>query len=141
MILFLHKRFRLFLLLLASILLSSCATYYQQNEAFNKSFASGDMQTANKHLDANKKLKANRNRVLYLVNKGTLAWMQKDYTLANTYFNEADLFIEDQRKNWGSEALAIISNPSVKPYKPEDFENVLINYYKAIGYQIGRAHV
>ncbi len=94
---------------------------------------------ANKHLDANKKLQVNRNRVLYLVNKGTLAWMQQDYTLANTYFNEADLFIEDQRKNWGSEALAIVSNPSVKPYKPEDFENVLINYYKAIGYlQLGK---
>tara|TARA_R110001583_G_scaffold16041_5_gene65162 strand:- start:26173 stop:27582 length:1410 start_codon:yes stop_codon:yes gene_type:complete len=139
MIFFLHKRFHLFLVLLASILLSSCATYYQQNEAFNKSFENGDMQMANKHLDANKKLQANRNRVLYLVNKGTLAWMQEDYTLANTYFNEADLFIEDQRKNIGSEALAIISNPSVKPYKPEDFENVLINYYKAIGYlQLGK---
>ena len=94
---------------------------------------------ANKHLDANKKLQTNRNRVLYLVNKGTLAWMQQDYALANSYFNEADLFIEDQRKNLGSEALAIISNPSVKPYKPEDFENVLINYYKAIGYlQLGK---
>jgi len=126
-------------LLLASLLLSSCATYYKQNEAFNKSFESGDMQMANKHLDANKKLQSNRNRVLYLVNKGTLAWMQQDYTLANTYFKEADLYIEDQRKNFGSEALAIVSNPSVKPYKPEDFENVLINYYKAIGYlQLGK---
>lgn len=139
MLISIQKRFRLLFLLLASFLLSSCATYYQQNEAFNKSFESGDMLMANKHLDANKKLQANRNRVLYLVNKGTLAWMQQDYTLANTYFNEADLFIEDQRKNWGSEALAIISNPRVKPYKPEDFENVLINYYKAIGYlQLGK---
>ncbi|MGZ2368301.1 COG3014 family protein [Ancylomarina sp. YFZ004] len=139
MIFSIQKRFRLLFLLVASFLLSSCATYYKQNEAFNKSFESGDMQMANKHLDANKKLQSNRNRVLYLVNKGTLAWMQQDYTLANTYFNEADLFIEDQRKNWGSEALAIISNPSVKPYKPEDFENVLINYYKAIAYlQLGK---
>ena len=139
MIFSIQKRFRVLFLLLASFLLSSCATYYQQNEAFNKSFESGDMKMANKHLDANKKLQANRNRVLYLVNKGTLAWMQQDYTLANTYFNEADLFIEDQRKNWGSEALAVVSNPSVKPYNPEDFENVLINYYKAIGYlQLGK---
>lgn len=127
-----------FLILLASLLLSSCATYYQQNEAFNNSFANGDMMAAEEHLDGNKKMKAQRNKVLYLVNKGTLAWMQQDYALANKYFNEADLFIEDQRKNFGSEALAIISNPSVKPYKPEDFENVLINYYKAIGYlQLG----
>ncbi|RZT95572.1 hypothetical protein EV201_0195 [Ancylomarina subtilis] len=129
-----QKLFRFFLIVLAPLLLSACATYYQQNEAFNKSFASGDMQSANKHLDANKKLQANRNRVLYLVNKGTLAWMQQDYVLANKFFNEADLFIEDQRKNLGSEALAYLTNPSVKPYIPEDFENVLINYYKAIGY-------
>jgi len=139
MVLFSKKIFQLFLILLVPFLLSSCATYYQQNEAFNQSFSNGDMKTANKHLDANKKLQANRNRVLYLMNKGTLAWMQQDYVLANTYFNEADLFIEDQRKNYGSEALALISNPSVKPYKPEDFENVLINYYKAIGYlQLGK---
>ncbi len=134
-----QKRFTLPLLLFVSLLLSSCATYYQQNEAFNTSFANGDMQTANKHLDGNKKLQSNRNRVLYLVNKGTLAWMQQDYVQANSYFNEADLLIEDQRKKLGSEVLALISNPSVKPYKPEDFENVLINYYKAIAYlQMGK---
>jgi len=133
-----QRLFRFFLILLAPLLLLSCATYYQQNEAFNNSFSNGDMVAANKHLDGNKKMKAQRNKVLYLVNKGTLAWMQQDYALANKYFNEADLFIEDQRKNLGSEALAIISNPSVKPYKPEDFENVLINYYKAISYlQLG----
>ncbi|RXQ94465.1 hypothetical protein EO244_09285 [Ancylomarina salipaludis] len=129
-----QKLFRFFLIVLAPLLLSGCATYYQQNEAFNKSFASGDMQSANKHLDANTKLQAHRNRVLYLVNKGTLAWMQQDYVSANSFFNEADLFIEDQRKNLGSEALAYLTNPSVKPYIPEDFENVLINYYKAIAY-------
>ncbi|MDE5423564.1 hypothetical protein L3073_15195 [Ancylomarina sp. DW003] len=139
MMLSIHKLFRCLLIIIAPLLFASCATYYQQNAAFNQSFASGDIQAADKHLDSNKKLQANRNRVLYLVNKGTLAWMQQDYTLANTYFNEADLFIEDQRKNWGSEALAIVSNPSVKPYKPEDFENVLINYYKAISYlQLGK---
>jgi len=134
-----QRLLRFLFILLASILLSSCATYYQQTEAFNTSFTNGDMAAANKHLDGNKKMQTKRNKVLYLVNKGTLAWMQQDYNLANTYFNEADLFIEDQRKNFGSEALAIISNPSIKPYKPEDFENVLINYYKAISYlQLGK---
>ncbi len=134
MIFFQQKHLQLFLVLFYSVLLAGCATFYQQNEAFNRSFESGDLKTAHKHLDANKKMQANRNRALYLINKGTLAWMQKDYVLANTYFNEADIFIEDQRKNLGLEALAIVSNPSVRPYKPEDFENVLINFYKAISY-------
>jgi hypothetical protein len=121
-------------IVLICLLLSGCATYYQQNEVFNRYFTNGDLASASKALDSEKASSRNKNRALYLLNKGTLSWMQGDYNAATDYFNQADLFIEDQRKNIGSEALALITNPGTKPYKPEDFENVMLNFYKALSY-------
>lgn len=116
------------------IFLSGCATYYAQNEAFNQHFLNGDIANAEKTLDQDAKNKRNKNRALYLLNKGTLAWMQQDYQKATDYFNQADLFIEDQRKNIANEALALLINPATKQYVPEDFENVMLNFYKALSY-------
>ncbi len=116
------------------LFLSACATYYMQNEAFNSSFLRGDLSSAEKILDQDKNSNRSKNRALFLLNKGTLAWMQEDYTATTNYFNQADLFIEDQRKNIGSEALALLTNPMTKPYKPEDFENVMLNFFKALSY-------
>jgi len=124
---------RLFAFLLL-ITLTSCATYYAQNEAFNNYFTQGDIANAEKTLDKNKQSTRKKNKALYLLNKGTLAWMQQNYVDATNYFNQADLFIEDQRKSIGSEALALLLNPATKPYVPEDFENVMLNFYKALSY-------
>ncbi|RUT73637.1 COG3014 family protein [Ancylomarina longa] len=124
---------RLFVLLFV-LALTSCATYYAQNEAFNNYFTQGDIANAEKTLDKDKRSNRKKNKALYLLNKGTLAWMQQNYVAATDYFNQADLFIEDQRKNIGSEALALLLNPAIKPYVPEDFENVMLNFYKALSY-------
>jgi hypothetical protein len=105
-----------------------------QNEAFNDYFLRGDIANAEKVLDKDKKSNRNKNKALFLLNKGTLSWMQQDYAAATDYFNQADLYIEDQHKTIGSEALAIVSNPMTKPYVPEDFENVMLNFYKALSY-------
>ncbi|MDQ2179064.1 COG3014 family protein [Marinifilum sp. D714] len=122
------------ILFVSSLFFSGCATYYAQNEAFNQYFLNGDIANAEKTLDQDPKNKRNKNRSLYLLNKGTLAWMQQDYQKATDYFNQADLFIEDQRKNIANEALALLTNPATKPYIPEDFENVMLNFYKALSY-------
>ncbi len=113
---------------------SRCAPYYIQNQAFHQHFKNGDMSAAEKALDANKVNLKTRNRALYLLNKGTLAWLQKDYNRAIAYFEKADIYIEDFKKNILNEGLALLSNPRVKPYRPEDFESVLTNFYKALSY-------
>ncbi len=105
-----------------------------QNEAFNGYFLRGDIANAEKVLDKDKKNNRNKNKALFLLNKGTLSWMQQDYAAATDYFNQADLYIEDQHKKIGSEALAVLTNPMTKPYVPEDFENVMLNFYKALSY-------
>ena len=74
------------------------------------------------------------NRMLYWCNRGTVSFFQGKYEESNTYFNDADLYVEDYRKSFGNEALALVSNPMVKPYKPEDVEAVMVHYYKALNF-------
>jgi len=123
----------LFLVLFPLLMLTSCATYYQQNLKFQTCVVNGELPKAKELLESDKK-KTGKNRVLYLFNKAWINWMLNENTESNLALEEADKLIEDQQKNYGLEALALISNPNVKPYKPEDFEVVMVNYFKALNY-------
>ena len=117
------------------LILAGCATYYQKNEAFFTNLYGYNFVEAKKALESNSK-KGNkpRNALLHNLNLGYINWVLGDPTSSNQYFENADKIIEDQQKNYGLEALAMITNPTVKPYRPEDFEPVFVNYYKALNY-------
>lgn len=115
-------------------LLSACASYYQRNMEFQAEVARGDLQHAAKMLEGDKRAQRDRNRLLYLLNMGFVNHLQQEYEESNRYFNEADLMVEDYDRNYATEALALVSNPEVNPYRIEDFETVMIHYYKAINY-------
>ncbi len=120
--------------ILIAMLLSSCASYYQRNIELQQMISKGELEKAEKKLESNKRIQRDRNRLLYLFNMGYINHMQQDFLASNIYFNEADFLIEDYKKKYGFEALALISNPEVKPYRAEDFESVMIHYYKSINY-------
>jgi len=120
----------LFLLLL----LWGCASYYEKSRELQRYVVSGDFLSAEKLLDSDKKGETGVNRVLYFFNRGVVAFMNGEYEKSNYYFTKADHYIEDYRWSIGSEALSLISNPMVKPYRPEDFEGVMIHYYMALNY-------
>lgn len=119
---------------LVVMLLSGCATYYQKNLKFQEAFSSGDLEGANKLLDKNEKVAEGRNRLLFFLKKGVVLQMMGQYAESNKYFEQAYIYVEDYRKNYGMEALTLISNPTVKEYPAEDHEKVLIHYYKALNY-------
>lgn len=116
-----------------TFLLTSCATYYQQSIKFQAQVAEGDFNKAKDYLEKDKGKKG-KNRILYLFNKGWVDWMMNQNNESNISFEEADKMAEDYQKNYGMEALALLSNPGIKPYKAEDFEVVMINYFKALNY-------
>ena len=41
---------------------------------------------------------------------------------------------KSQERNLLTEAAVLISNPEIRPYRPEDFEVIMINFYKALNY-------
>ncbi|MCG8582829.1 MAG: hypothetical protein MI866_23110, partial [Bacteroidales bacterium] len=120
--------------LLFAITLFGCATYYEQNIKLQSLISSGQFEAADKVLASDNKGAEGKNRFLYFCNRGVVSFMNGQYELSNSYFNQADYYAEDYSKSFGNEALALITNPMVKPYRPEDFESVLIHFYKALNY-------
>lgn len=129
-----RKHFQFTFLIFSILLFGSCATYYQKFAEFNSTIESGNVSKADELLSKDSKSAEGKNRLLYFMNKGTLEMLKGNYAKSNEYFNEADIFLEDYKKNLGNQALSMISNPMAIEYAGEDFEKVLIHYYKAMNY-------
>jgi len=125
---------KVLLIYTAILLFFGCATYYDKNQKFQQKFVQGDIDGANNILNKNKKGETDKNKLLYFLQKGVVMQMLQNYEESNSYFEKAYIFTEDFRKNYTKEALSIITNPAIKPYEGEDFEVVLIHYFKALNY-------
>ena len=116
------------------LFVAGCATYYEKSYELQNMISNGQYDAAEKLMDKDKKGESGINRMLYYCNRGVVTFMNGKYEESNNYFNKADYYVEDFSKSIGNEALALISNPMVKPYRPEDFESVMIHYYKALNF-------
>jgi len=125
---------RLITLVVIAIVLSSCASYYKKNANLNKSVETGQFEAANKLLEKDAKSPRNRNRLLYFLNRGYVSWMLNDYRQSVDFLNTAENIIDDHSIQLGAEALALVTNPMMKPYRAEDFEIVMVNCFKAINF-------
>ena len=128
-----------FFLCLGVFLLPSCSSYNNQVADYYTNLRQGNYTHAAKALDENKLLKKNRNRLLYLLERGKVCHLLQQYDSSNRYFNEADQLMEDARTSAKDIALGTLLNPMMQTYRGEDFEKYLVHYYKAMNYlQLGQ---
>jgi uncharacterized protein len=121
-----------------SAILTSCVTYYQKTLQFQEYIRQGALEKADKWLDSNHKEARRNSGLLYFFNRGSVARMLGDYERSIGFFSEADRMIEDYLKSPGAEVMALLTNPGVRPYQPEDFEVIMLNYYQALNFlQLG----
>lgn len=118
----------------AIFLLSACATYYQKQANFQKRFAEGNIEAAQNYLENQKKEAEKKDRLLYFLDRGVVEHMLGNYQESNFYFEEAYLFTQDFRKSFSGDFVEMIANPMLRPYRGEDFEIVLIHFYKALNF-------
>ncbi len=116
------------------LVLAGCASYYVKNRRFHEYFGRGDMEKALAELEGQKGSEREKSTLLHLLQTGVVLHMLDRYEESNEYFEQAYLYVEDYRRNYAAEALSLISNPTVIPYRGEDFEVVLIHYYKALNF-------
>ena len=130
---------RIALILFLSLLLAGCASYYAKNYDFQNYLSRGDFHSADKWLNKNTKDAEGKNKLLYYLNRGYVSWALQTPDASNQHFTVAEHLIEDYIRNYYLDALTLISNPTIKPYKPEDFEAVMVNYFMALNYiQLGK---
>lgn len=127
-------RLRLSILCVILFLFSGCATWYQRNAAFQQAISMGNFEQAEKILHKDKKQSQNKNKILYFLNLGYINFMMGQMEESNKAFETAEQLTEEQRRNVLLETTALISNPEIRPYQPEDFEVIMINVYKAMNY-------
>ncbi|MFN6946088.1 MAG: COG3014 family protein [Cytophagaceae bacterium] len=119
--------------LVICLLCFSCATYYQKNARFNSYFQQGQLKEAAHVLETSKKLRK-KEKLLYYLNRGVLSSMKGEYAESNVFFEQAYLMVEDYQVNYLNEGAAFLSNPNMVAYRGENFEQLLINYYKALNF-------
>lgn len=127
------------LTVVVALLLTGCsATYNQRMQRYEEQLYSGQYEKAFNQLDDIKLLKKDRNRFLYLAEKGRTANLLGWYDTSNVFLNQADYFLEDHFKSAGDVAKSNLINPMMETYLGEDFERFLVHFYKAINYlQLG----
>lgn len=113
---------------------SSCATYYRSNQAFNEVFERGELHKALKTLQEKPSEGAGKKQFLYFVNNGLVLSLLGKYPESNNFFERAYNFGEDYRINYANEAATYFTNPNFSVYRGEDHEHLMLLYYKALNY-------
>ena len=117
------------------LLLSSCRPYYLRQQTFLRLVSEERYAEAEAELSSSRRAKKKeRHRLLYLLNRGYVAFQQGLYAESTQWFMKADRMVEEYRKQLGYEALSILVNPGVKPYKAEDFEVVMMHYFTTLAF-------
>ena len=120
------------LLLLAG--LYSCGTYNTKT-TIEADLYNGQFKKAVENIDSNKFLNKERNRLLYLMEKGKMEHLLGNYKESNALLEKAYIMIEDKITiNAGQVVASKLTNPMAEPYRGEDFEKVTIHYYMALNY-------
>lgn len=114
--------------------LYSCSTYNTKT-TIEADLYSGNFNKAIEGIDKNKFLLKDRNRLLYLMEKGKIEHLRGNYNKSNALLEQAYIMIDDKIKtNVGQAVASKLTNPMAEPYKGEDFEKVTIHYYMALNY-------
>lgn len=122
-------------LALCMIVLQSCGTYNTQTLHIENDLYTGHFDKASAGIDGNSFLKKDKNRLLYLMEKGKVEHLRGNYTESNNYLEQAYIMVDDKiTTSTGQYIAAKFTNPMAEPYKGEDFEKVTIHYYKALNY-------
>ncbi len=122
------------LLSLLIFCLASCTSYYQRQIQFNRNFEQGNMKSAEASLLKDKKGEYRKTKLLHCLNLGTVTSLEGKYEESNNYFEKAYILSEDYQKNYLYETASFLVNPGIVEYKGEDFEILMIHYYKALNY-------
>ncbi len=124
---------RLFLwLILFFPVFIGCASYSTKTEEVLIHFAAGEQEIALNKLE---KLKSEKSRLLYLMEKGTIQYYAGEFEASNKSFEEAEILSEDlYTKSISREAGALLTSDTILPYTGEKFERAFINFYRALNY-------
>lgn len=128
-------RFLRALLLFSTLAAAGCVFTGDVQEQFYGLASRGQIGEALERLEDSPLARRDRDRLLYLMEKGTLLHLRGDYRQSNEVLEAADrLFEELFTRSVSAETLSFATNETVIPYAGADYESVYLNYYKILNY-------
>jgi hypothetical protein len=125
-------KYGLYILLVIAIA-QSCATYYDKSKNTESALLASNYTKAKKSIESNRFLNKKRNTLLYHLEMGKIMHLNGDFDTSNFHFNKADDLMEEGNL-LGDFAVSTLANPSLQKYRANDFEKIMIHYYKALNY-------
>ena len=123
-------RFRL--LVIFSLLFTSCTVRYTVRiGGVLYNLKEGNFKLAREAVKNSLK----KGSLLYNLELGTVEHYAKNYKESNKLFDAAENRAEElYTRSISKQTVSVFTNENVKPYRPEDYEYVFINYFKAFNY-------
>ena len=113
--------------------LGGCATYSGSFAVIEKDLAGQQYDAALTNIE--KEAESKTDRVLYLLNKGMVLRMKRDFVASNVAFEAAKAEMDRLYAASVSEnALSVMVNDSTVSYSGDNYERVLLHLYMALNY-------
>ncbi|TVQ06405.1 MAG: hypothetical protein EA361_19820 [Bacteroidetes bacterium] len=125
---------KLLVVVFVFIALSGCRSFYQSQRDFHQFFRQADFEQAQSVLSQDRRAEQRRTRLLFMLNNGVVHQLMGNYQESNEYFERAFITTEDFRQNPVDIAAALVANPRLTEYRGEDFELLMIHFYKAMNF-------
>jgi len=124
---------RIALLLGTFVLVTGCATYSESFGVIERNLSARQYDAALR--DIEKQSRSKTDRVLYLLNKGMVLRMKRDFSSSNQALEAAKAEMERLYAASVSEnTLSFVVNDATVSYAGDDYEQVLVHLYMALNY-------
>jgi hypothetical protein len=124
---------RVALLLGTFVLVTGCATYSESFGVIERNLSARQYDAALR--DIEKQSRSKTDRVLYLLNKGMVLRMKRDFDGSNQALEAAKVEMERLYAASVSEnTLSFVVNDATVSYAGDDYEQVLVHLYMALNY-------
>ena len=134
-----NRRFALFVVVASAFLflasLSGCGISREITSTVDELNAKGEYAQARAYVEEHAKDYGKRNRLLYQLDRGMLAFSAGEFREAIQAFEEAELIMDELYTiSLSQEATTFVINDNTAPYRGEDFESVMVNLFLALSY-------
>jgi hypothetical protein len=122
-------------ILISSFLTIGCASYTTQIAEVRSEVYAEQYPKALEKLDAMSLAKSEKDKALYLMERGMILYLKKDYLAAAKHWEDASQKIEElYTVSLSKSAASLIVNDSVTDYEGESFEKILLPMFSSVAY-------
>jgi hypothetical protein len=120
---------------LCLIIIAGCGMPRHLTTTVDEMSARGEFSQALSYVEAHEEDYQRRNRLLFYLDEGMLAFSVRDFEKAIQAFTAAEQLMEELYTiSLSREATTFLINDNTAPYRGEDFESVMVNLFLALSY-------